>query len=548
MELDKGGKIPRGKRLAVLFSIVAYVVFFGVPFWWYSTRINRPSLPPYQHQISHLNISNIHPLFIVHIQDHNEILPENLVQHLQALYEYYIQFEIQNENKNQSPQLRFVIIKDDSLKNIKIGIKQKMQVVEVAFPSSLKNEEISQYFQIILKAFFDPLIKISKRNMLILYQTLLIQFSLCNADPKNGYWTWNFPQLKHYLEHFIVQDLKQLINIKFEQQVLFHTQARVKGKWNTDENKYIVTQQQLPFFIDSEWPLDSGVQANQEWVIPPHVLNFIVYIPHLNQRPLSIYSNAINKLNKEKFGSKSYIVPGWGGLVITNPPTHNLTTKQAQILNSGELEKIAIEFCNQMRALLSLPSMSDMENFLNFNEINTKLLNSTNDFSQFDNGYKFKIIVEGIQTGRIQFWEKDWLMNVGTVKNIQNALTTLNSLVKLVSDLSNLAMPDSIKDHVEESVNIIKEVFVSFSQARNLSEVYWMSRRANYHAEAAFGHPAILSQLNVSFQHKAAIYVPFFMPLSIPVFFKFGKELVRYIRRRQAALAYRQQQKQEKKE
>jgi phosphatidylinositol glycan class S len=58
------------------------------------------------------------------------------------------------------------------------------------------------------------------------------------------------------------------------------------------------------------------------------------------------------------------------------------------------------------------------------------------------------------------------------------------------------------------------------------------ARAAHAAAEAAFLHPAVLTQLNFPDSHKLGIYMPLFLPASVPLIQGVGRELVRYLRRR----------------
>lgn len=50
-------------------------------------------------------------------------------------------------------------------------------------------------------------------------------------------------------------------------------------------------------------------------------------------------------------------------------------------------------------------------------------------------------------------------------------------------------------------------------------------------AEAAFLHPSVLAQLNFPESHKLGIYMPLFLPVSVPLLQGLLSQLVHYIRR-----------------
>eukprot|EP01023_Acetabularia_acetabulum_P003413 TRINITY_DN11431_c0_g2_i1.p2 TRINITY_DN11431_c0_g2~~TRINITY_DN11431_c0_g2_i1.p2 ORF type:complete len:205 (+),score=31.86 TRINITY_DN11431_c0_g2_i1:332-946(+) len=151
----------------------------------------------------------------------------------------------------------------------------------------------------------------------------------------------------------------------------------------------------------------------------------------------------------------------------------------------------------------------EQTNDKNINQINKQIKNNNQNQPDF-----------------INFWEMDQLMIFGTTQNVKNTQKILTSLIKIVQDLPNLKMPDSIKFHVQQSLSNLNKILANQQnqqqqqQQLELFQIYEFSRVAKYHAEVAFGHPSILSQLNVSFRHKAALYVPFFYAAFHPYFFQ----------------------------
>jgi phosphatidylinositol glycan class S len=84
---------------------------------------------------------------------------------------------------------------------------------------------------------------------------------------------------------------------------------------------------------------------------------------------------------------------------------------------------------------------------------------------------------------------------------------------------------------------------VSFALA-SLSEALAHARRGAYGAasaaargaraaaDAAFLHPAVLTQLNFPDSHKLGMYMPLFLPVSVPLLQGLARELLRHRRRR----------------
>ncbi len=57
------------------------------------------------------------------------------------------------------------------------------------------------------------------------------------------------------------------------------------------------------------------------------------------------------------------------------------------------------------------------------------------------------------------------------------------------------------------------------------------ARAAHAAAEAAFSHPAVLTQLSFPDSHKVGVFMPFFLPALLPVVVALAVEVRRSLRR-----------------
>ena len=62
------------------------------------------------------------------------------------------------------------------------------------------------------------------------------------------------------------------------------------------------------------------------------------------------------------------------------------------------------------------------------------------------------------------------------------------------------------------------------------------ARGARAAAESAFLHPAVLAQLNFPESHKLGVYMPLFLPVTVPLLQGLLTELARYLKRRRTWL------------
>eukprot|EP01025_Chloroclados_australasicus_P018321 TRINITY_DN1953_c0_g1_i4.p1 TRINITY_DN1953_c0_g1~~TRINITY_DN1953_c0_g1_i4.p1 ORF type:complete len:550 (-),score=38.05 TRINITY_DN1953_c0_g1_i4:203-1774(-) len=516
MDWAKEGKIPRGRKLAILGYILLYVVAVGFPVWYYTTKIERVKLPT--QKIKNINSFNTQPQRFISIIDEQKQIQVQDLEKCAIQNQTQIMYFNQLKNITENLQGNYVIyIKTSATEEMQLNINNKREF-HFNFPENWnKNKRISTLCQFIKQIFSDFQYIQSMFNQQLLFSknSFIMQFSLCVADPEDEHWQWNFENFKNNLENRFLNFLRNFVDIQIEHQIIYYVKARVKGRWNQNQQQYQLNQKQLSYFVDSEWPLDSGIISNYEQQYNSHILHFIIYVPERVQLPLIIQNKNKNNLN-------SFIIPGWGGVFIFNPKNNNQSDFQ-KIIQSHQQFQIVENVIFQLRKLFNFDSIQNLFQ---------KLLNDDD---------KSKLNFDGFDEVGVNFLEEDIFLINGLLNNIQDAIRILNSLTKLISDLPNLAIPEQIKQHVEKCVFSIEQAQHLCQVQGGLFEAYNYSKLAKFEAEAAFGHPAILSQLNVSFRHKAAIYVPFFMPVSVPIIIKFLKEVVRYVKRRQAARKYRQE-------
>ena len=101
-------------------------------------------------------------------------------------------------------------------------------------------------------------------------------------------------------------------------------------------------------------------------------------------------------------------------------------------------------------------------------------------------------------------------------------MSTLSSLVKLLDEIGNIVIRDDIAQLIKESVKSIKEACENLKTG-NLGIAYEQSRRAFELSEKAFYDSSLLALLYFPEDQKYAIYVPLFLPISIPVILSFFK-------------------------
>ncbi|XP_039122245.1 GPI transamidase component PIG-S [Dioscorea cayenensis subsp. rotundata] len=336
--------------------------------------------------------------------------------------------------------------------------------------------------------------------------SLVLSFSLLNADPSDGVYDWNIQKADRVLAP-ILESLAPIANITVESQVLYHAPKSSISNWDDSLRGYALSTSALPFFVNSnEWHLDTSIAAPGR----SKVLQFVVYVPSATEWPL-----VLQFPNGETSQTNSFVSPMWGGVVVWNPPESSRNVQKPHfgkhIISTEDLQKIFQVFVGQLRVLFGLRS-----NNLDDAEIGvTKFLATPKGFTA---------------------WELDVLHRRHTYLNLLSCASTLDSLSKLVKSLPRMIIMDEIGKQVKLSVEVasLAQNYVSH-KIYNASAV--SSRNARALAEDAFYHPSIMSISYSSFEHTIAIYMPFFVPVSLQVLIAAKKELTRYKRERAKYLA-----------
>lgn len=112
--------------------------------------------------------------------------------------------------------------------------------------------------------------------------------------------------------------------------------------------------------------------------------------------------------------------------------------------------------------------------------------------------------------------EKDTLVRRRTVENVVNAASTLHSLAQLVEEIPNMVVLDHIGRLVRESLQAL-DITCKALHRGDYEKAVAQSIDAIDLAEKAFFDPTMVSMLYFPNEHKYAIYMPLFVPISVPL-------------------------------
>ncbi|ORX84479.1 hypothetical protein BCR32DRAFT_266273 [Anaeromyces robustus] len=315
-----------------------------------------------------------------------------------------------------------------------------------------------------------------------------ILYSLFNGNVNDYTVNWEIEKsIKSYFGPFF-DTLSFISKFDVTSQIQNFATLPLTAKYSNDnDNKYYYLEaKDLGHFINSaEWNLASPVST-----APP--INFILYIPPYSQSPLYIHDS-----KGEILETNAFLIPRWGGIVIDKNRNNTMDNigEHQYIYSFKDLHPIMELFLDQLRSLLGI------------NEIK---------FLPTDLPRNVRVLYGTDSKRGITAWELDQLLRKRTVQNLVNASRTLNSLAKLVGSLRNMVVKDKIKDKVDFALECLENAYKEVN-GRNYKQVFLYSKNALIASEEAFFDPTMVSMLYFPDEHKYAVYMPLFLPISVPL-------------------------------
>ena len=277
----------------------------------------------------------------------------------------------------------------------------------------------------------------------------------------------------------MVDQLKGIADLNVKSQVLYMTSLNVFPGWRESDQLYVLPEDQLPLTINAiEAKLGSFVSTRPS-------LHFIIYVPGAKQTPLQIYTTGQKPLS-----SNSFLVPRWGGFMIHNPPEQgNQSSSEKPIYFPLDTHWIMKNVVTYLHKLLPIPALHQ--------DVTGVRKLPPRDSKVFD-------------------WQLDGLARARVSDYLNNIKTTLQSLCELVGEIDNMVVSDEVAAWVWAAQDDWRECRDASREGR-LQEATKYCTDAFINADAAFFHPSMLALLYFPDNQKYAIYVPLFLPVSIPV-------------------------------
>ena len=322
------------------------------------------------------------------------------------------------------------------------------------------------------------------------HATYHLTFSLFTAGAAPSSWAIEEALSEHVTPWKIAMQNIAHINITTQVQTYSTFAPSFQTHKSADSNATIIKAEDLSAFVNAaEWPLSPSIGAGQ-------TLNFLVYVPAINQTPLEIADD----------GGTSWLIPQWGGVkILSLALERNLETDRLQItshLDADALRPTFETFTSQMLLLLGIPSTS---------QLSTGSAESSLDLCNVGH--------------RLASYTR--LM---TLSYFLRASSTLGSLARLSQSLSQIPIPKCVASLVSTTMKDLQATCDSLNQGE-WKTALTHSRQAHQAIEKAFFEKSMVGQVYFPDEHKIAVYLPLLGPVGVPLLLALMKELKTFVAR-----------------
>ncbi|KAJ2696593.1 GPI transamidase component [Coemansia sp. IMI 209128] len=476
-------------RRVVLASILL-LLLLGLPLWWTTTRVYRAELPvaeiavfaPDQELTVPFSFYIDAPSMTV-ATEAIEHMAQKLIDEQRTAYtpdEWRVRYTARIRHKAAAPDVpgHYTLRLREAAKTAVDFDADRVAHVSISESATKRDAVVAKLVaDIVAKEEHELREKSGARRALKYAPEYSVAFTLLNEDPVGGAAVnWDIEHAANAFVRPFVDTLRPLAKLAVSTQVLHHA-GPPPVKPLAHENGTYLTPDMLPHFANSPW----WNLASTDPIAPS--INFILYVPALRSQPLRIIDDA-----KRTSATNAFVVSQWGGIAIANLPA-DTKAGASVVISSDELQKYFGIFIAQLRELVGIRN-------------DTPLQPST------------RVTVRRATATGISAWELDALMRRWMVANRQTAITTLQSLVRLVESMENMVVMDEIKVQVDQSLSALRSIPQALESHLRAFE---LAANASNSAEGAFFDPSMVSLLYFPDQHKYAIYLPFFLPVTIPL-------------------------------
>ncbi|EDW84736.2 uncharacterized protein Dwil_GK14273 [Drosophila willistoni] len=500
-------------RISATIAFIVVIVVIGVPMWWKTTtvyRVNLPSAP-----ILRLSEQSIKTAVQVAIYTQQASRAQLLISELQSRFNdsdiWSVEFKqlppLANAKEVHTPAALeklilkehpqsvgdFMFIEWPKLEDELLLTTERSALMRSDATShkltQLLHSKVLQTYRMKQILTTDERLGVKSEAPQPVYDVIV---SVLNPKPRLTHARWNIAMaVETYIKPFLAQ-VSDISNYTVRTQWKYRVSIEAEIKQVRDQSKlgrhYALQESSLPHLLTS---IAQNLSAS---TTDKPAINLVVYIPPCSMAPLHIYNSKNQKLTRN--GVDAFISPGWGSLIIANPD-----------------ERVCLSYINNEPPLAYYVNTNDNMQVM-LDQLH-KLLDISSELQ-----------IDGVKTVDIEQlvprkWEYESYLRRSAVRHIATATSTLQSLVKLLDQISYIVIDDKVGTAIINSYTDILAAKAALLEHR-LGDASALAKRAFVASEVGFFDASLLAQLYFPDEQKYAIYIPLFLPVMVPVLSSFN--------------------------
>lgn len=443
-------------------------ILLGVPLWYFTTQVSRARLPDIP------TFPAIRPVIPVKVDGIDTFSSHMLTTGLnlvQTIHRFSNDTSLMNGytiDWREEPSFSSQILPSTRQWNVRspAALSQNLEESLMSYTLAILEDERHR-----IESILTPQARAPDLRVVNYSPAYDLVFSLLNGAGSLPSPSWNLQTSLTAIIAPILSDLASVSEFSIESQVQYYADLTFDPVFDPETKEYVLQKSDLKNFINSaEWNL-----ATAQGISKP--LNFIVYVPRPEHRPLVI------REGHHPVTTNSFLLPQFGSILIHNP--HSQIDSSAD--DDSSLDDIIRIFSKHFLTLMGMPTIPDA-------------------------------------FGDASRWRVDGLLRQRLVETMLSAQQTLQSIPKVVNQIPNMHVPGHVAILIKQSIAGLKSAQLSLEYG-DIESALRHARQAVKEAEEAFFDDKMVSLLYFPDEHKYGVYMPLFGPLLLPLVMAGMKEL-----------------------